>query len=321
MKEEPPVAESSRAGGRAKRVLVAGASGFLGRAVVRALSAANYEVRGLVRDSAKADRVREAGAIPVRGDVLDLPSLKDAAAGCSALVHLAANPSGGEAPAVVRVVGAENLVQAARSERVPRLLIGSGYWVYADQPGSITEESPTDPRGESRVNFDTEQVGLAANAAGELDILILRPAMVYGNGSWFRGMAESIRSGGYSVIGDGANRWSLVELSDAAAAFRTVLEAGRAGAIYNVADGHPAPLREFVDFVAAQIGATPPMTIDPSAAEAEYGEDIAHHLAATRAVGPQQLLGLGWVPRFPTYREGIPGVLRDMFPRGHSGHG
>jgi nucleoside-diphosphate-sugar epimerase len=276
---------------------------------------AGHEVRGLVRDPAKEARVREDGGTPLVGDVLDLPSLRKAAAGCSGIIHLAANPPEGSDPAQVRVEGAQNLVTVARREEVHRLVVGSGYWVYRGQSGLIREDSPVDPQGESKINFDAERAGMEANSPGRLEVTVVRPGMVYGNGSWFRGIAESVRSGEYRVVGVGANRWSFVDRWDAGTAFRTVLDSGRAGEVYNVVDGHPAPLREFAAFVAAELGVPPPPSLPLTEAERVFGDVVAHHIAADRATSNEKLRGLGWTPATPTYRQGIPPLLREMFPR------
>jgi nucleoside-diphosphate-sugar epimerase len=308
----PPVAAPTPT--RPQRVLVAGAGGFLGRAVVRALADGGYEVRGLVRDAAAGERVRESGGIPYRGDVLDPPSIRAAAGRCDAIVHLAAHPGRGQDENAVRVEGGRNLLSAARAEGARRFLLGSGYWVYRGRPEPIDETSPLEPRGESKVNRGAELVALEAHRPGELEVLVLRPGMVYGNGSWFRALALGVASGEYSVVGDGRNRWSFVALPDAGAAFRAVLSAGSGGEVYNVVDGRPAPLREFVDFVAAQAGVRPPPSISLEDAAGTFGETDARHLAADRPTSNGKLLGLGWTPRFPTYRDGVPGVLRDLLP-------
>lgn len=291
-----------------------GASGFLGRSAVRAFSSAGYEVRGLVRDPLKGVRVWEDGGTPVRGDILDIDSLQRAAAGCSGMIHLAANPPAGGDPSRVRVEGARNLVEAARRERVARLVIGSGYWVFRGQPALIHEDSPVEPRGESQTNYDAERTGLEANSPGGLEVLVVRPGMVYGNGSWFRGLAESIRTGEYRVVGDGANRWSFIDRRDAGTAFQAVLESGAAGEVYNAVDGHPALLREFADFVAAELGAPSPRSITLDAAVREMGEAVARHLAADRPTSNDKLRRLGWGAQISSYRDGVPGLLREMFP-------
>ncbi|MCI4333328.1 MAG: NAD(P)H-binding protein [Thermoplasmata archaeon] len=299
-------------------VLVAGATGFLGRSVVRAISRTGIEVRGLVRDPRKQELVREDGGIPVSGDVLDVPSLRRALAGCGAVIQLAANPPPPTDPARVRVEGTQNIATAARREGVGRLVIGSGYWVYRGQAELIREDSPVDPRGESRLNYDAERAGLEANSPGDLEVLVVRPGMVYGNGSWFRDFAQAIGAGEYQVVGGGANRWSFVERGDAGTAFRAILESGMGAEVYNVVDGHPAPLRDFADLVAAELGAPSPPNLSLREAAHEMGEVITHHLAADRPTSADKLKALGWKPYFSSVQDGVPGLLREMFPRGAS---
>ena len=294
-------------------VLVVGASGFLGLEIVRAFAQHGWEVRGLIRDPAKRGRVRSAGATPIVGDILEPSSLLAAASGADTIVHVAANPpadrGGTDRSREVRVDGVRHLVAAARSGAVRRLLVGSGYWVYADQPGLITEESQVDPRGESRVNYDTEREALAANRPGELDVLIVRPGMVYGDGAWFRPVVTAIERDAYHVIDEGKNLWSFVSLPDTGTGFFTVATAGRPGEVYNLVDGHPAAWGEFATFVAQRLGHRAPATITFGSAAREYGPEIAYHLAANRATSSAKLQALGWQPKFPEFRSGVSEVL------------
>jgi len=310
---DPPVA---RTGAAAGRTLVAGANGFLGLSIVRALAESGREVRGLARSEPKAEMVRRAGGSPVLGDILDLTALRRASKGCDSIVHVAAGgqekgttPSNAER---VRVEGARNLLRAAEENRVRRLVIGSGYWVYADQPGTITESSPTDPRGESRINFETERVGLQKAPSEGVEVMVVRPGMVYGDGAWFRPMIDPLRAGTYRYVGDGTNMWSFVSLPDTGAGFRQVLESGRAGEVYNLVDGRPAPWREFVEFVAYRLGAAVPTGVPPEVAIGVFGGDVTHHLVANRPTSSSKLEALGWRPRYREYRAGVDSVIGAM---------
>src|SRR5579863_7875974 len=122
------------------RVLVTGAAGFLGRSVVTALASGSHEVRGLVRDAAQAPRVAARRGVPVNGSVLAPASLTAAVDGCDLVIHLAQSQSDSlDVRRRVRVDGARNLVAAMAKAGVRRLLVGSGYWVYADNPGRVSE--------------------------------------------------------------------------------------------------------------------------------------------------------------------------------------
>ncbi len=307
-----PVTEETAGGA----TLVVGAGGFLGSEVVRALAAGGHRVVGLVRDGTKAARVTAAGGTAAVGDVLDQPSLVRAAQGCTNFVHLASAWNDSSAPEAraleVRVEGARNLARAAGEVGGRRLVVGSGYWIYPDTPGPIDETTPAAPEGESRANHDAETAATEAAREAHAEVLVVRPGMVYGDGAWFRPMAEAIREGSYRVVEGGTNHWSFVALSDTGAAFRAVLESGRAGEVYNVVDGMPATWRDFVRTVAAELGRPPPPSIDRRTAEELYGPIVARHLLANRYLLPERLRALGWRPRFPSYREGIPPLLREM---------
>lgn len=311
--EPPPTAGERRPTGRA---LVAGAAGFLGREIVQAFSRRGWEVRGLIRDPSKADRVRSAGGVPVVGDVLDRATLQRHSEGCRVLIHLAANPTMDpdlpELEREVRVQGTVNLVAAARASGARRLVVGSGYWVYADQPGPITEVSAVDPQGESRINFDTERAGLEANAPSHLEVVVVRPGMVYGDGAWFRPVLEAVRARTYRVIDGGRNAWSFVSLPDTAVGFYTVALDGRPGEIYNIVDGNPRPWIDFVSYVAARVGAHRPESESFSEAVAKYGPTVATHLRANRAASVAKLTALGWRPEYPRFEEGIDALLAQM---------
>jgi 2-alkyl-3-oxoalkanoate reductase len=307
----PPVPASAP-----RSVLVAGASGFLGLSIVAALAGAGYEVRGLARSADRARWVTAAGGVPVPGDLLQPTSLVRASRGCGAIVHVAAG--GGTGPAAdalaqrVRVEGARNLAAVARANGVRRLVIGSGYWVYADNPGTISEDSPLEPRGESKINLDAERVALAEMARPGLEVVVVRPGMVYGPGSWLFGIIEALRAGRYHVIEEGRNFWSFLSLPDAGTAFRAVLERGRPGAVYNAVDTQPIPWAELVRDLAGRLGSPPAGSISRSEAEREYGAAVAYHLAANRSASSARLRALGWAPSTPDARTGLAPILETM---------
>lgn len=299
--------------GKRAPVLVAGAAGFLGRSIVRALTESGWPVRGLVRDVSKGVAVTAAGGVPVLGDVLEPQSLREATHGCHAIVHVAANP--GDEPGIpdlperVRVEGARNLAMTARENRVRRLVVGSGYWVYATRATPIDEGAPVDPQGESKINYLTERSALSFHRSNELDVMIVRPGMVYGAGSWFRPVVNAIQAGTYRVIEGGKNPWSFVSLVDAGTGFCRVLEAGVAGQVYNLVDRAPAPWGEFSKYVATKLGCPAPGSCTLAEAEAVYGPIVARHLAASRPAVAAKLEALGWQPSHPTYRTGIDELL------------
>ena len=293
----------------AMRILVAGATGVLGAPTVRALVGAGHEVVGLARSPEKAKLVETFGGRGAIGDVLKPATLGPAARGAEAVIHLA---SSSEAFEAVRVTGCRNLVAAAQASGVHRFVVGSGYWIFGHHEGTITEASSIDASGIGRTNLAAEHEALKASRPGAFEVVVGRPGMVYGPGAWFARAVAGLRDGTYRVVGDGRNRWSPVHPADVGEAYRTLVERGIAGQAYLIVDDAPVPVRELMDNLADLLGAPPPKVMALPEAEAAMGREVARALAANQTASNAKLKGLGWRPRYPTYREGLPTVLRAM---------
>ncbi len=289
--------------------LVAGAHGFLGLAIVAALAEAGGAPIGLIRHPDHAEAVRRAGGDPIVGDVRDRAAVVRAARGCRGIVHVASAAGGPEAEARrIRIDGARTLARAAGEVGASRLVVGSGYWVYASTTTILHDDSPLEPRGESRVNLDTEEAAFEAAPPG-VEVLVVRPGMVYGDGSWFHGMVDAIRGEGYPLPYPGTNRWSLIERSDAARAFVAVLERGRPRDAYLAVDDAPIEVGELVGLVARHLGRPLPAALSPERLRDAVGPDVAYHLAANRPASNARLRALGWAPTTPDPRVGVPRLL------------
>lgn len=300
------------------QILVVGGNGYIGRAATRSLAKAGHRVRGLVRSEDKGASVKAAGGTPVVGDLTNLKSLENALAGIETVLHLA-TASASIAPKnleetlmKVRIEGTENLVAAAKRNWVKRVIAGSGYWVHGDLRGTTTEDSPLNPIGPSRFNYGTERIVLDANRKGELEGIVARPGMIYGNGSWFKPMVQSIKAGQYRYVGDGSQHWAVVDLADVGDAYRVIAEKGKAGEAYLVVDDLPVSVKDYTSFIAGVTGGPKPQGMDYATAVKTMGEDFAKILSQNQACSNAKLRTLGWVPRYKTYKEGIPVLMREM---------
>ncbi|WEO77622.1 NAD-dependent epimerase/dehydratase family protein [Cryobacterium sp. SO2] len=246
------------------KVLVTGASGFLGGAVAAAIIAAGHEVRCFQRRSSGV-----AGATDVLGSITEPAEVAQAVAGVDAVVHLAAKVSLAGPPAefdTVNVGGTRTLIDAARAAGVNRLVFVSSPSV-AHSGASITgsDALPADPaqaRGDyARTKAAAELLALAADSP-ELRVVAVRPHLVWGPGDTqlIARIVERARAGRLPLLGHGAALIDTTYIDNAAAAIAAALERVDAvhGNAYVVTNGEPRPVAELLAGICAAAGVPAP---------------------------------------------------------------
>ncbi|HUL27334.1 MAG TPA: NAD(P)-dependent oxidoreductase [Streptosporangiaceae bacterium] len=303
------------------RIFVTGATGALGRHLVPGLVAAGHEVIATTRTPGKAGQLRAAGAEPVVVDGLDREAVIAAvrAAAPEVILHemtaLAGmrslrNPD--RAFAVtneLRSRGTDNLLAAA-AQAGTRRVIAQGYaGAGPDRPaggGLKTEEDPPDWRpirsavqGPAAIRHVEQTV-----PAGAPEGIVLRYGGFYGPGaSDF--LLDMLRKRQVPVIGGGTGVWSFIEITDAAAA--TIAAVGRgAPGIYNVVDDDPAPVAEWLPYLAEVAGAKPPLRVPAWLGRLLAGEFVVAQMTTSRGSSNEKARKeLGWEPRYASWREGF----------------
>jgi farnesol dehydrogenase len=249
------------------RVLLTGGTGYLGRAVAAALSAARHD---LVIFSRTASRSGVAGTA-VDGDVRDAAAVARAAAGCDAIVHVAALVSIWQRRREdfddVNVGGLRNVVAAAKAARVSRLVYTSSFLALPPHG----ETSPIEANDYQRTKVLAD--GVAADAARDgVPIVRLYPGVIYGPGSLTEGnllgrlVVDYLRHRLPALVGP-EMRWSFAYVDDVAAGHRAALERGSVGARYALG-GENAPQRRAFEIVAALKGRRLPTRMPFAVADA-----------------------------------------------------
>ena len=307
------------------KVLVAGASGAMGRQLLPRLSAAGHQVVGMTRGAAKAEEVRALGAAPVVADALDPEQVARAVAEAEpeAIVHELTALSGALdmrhidrdfAPTNrLRTEATDHLLAAGRSVGVRRFVAQSyAGWPYARQGGPVkSEEDPLDPAPVPSIRQTLAAIRHLEDAVtgAEWTVgIVLRYGGFYGPGTSLAAdgeHTEMIRKRKFPVVGGGEGVWSFVHVGDAAEATVAALERGQRG-IYNVVDDDPAPVREWLPAVASALGAKPPRRVPRWAGRLLAGEAAAVMMTEARgASNAKAKRELGWQPRHPSWRQGI----------------
>ena len=183
------------------KVLVTGASGFIGRPLVRRLLARGHVVRALVRRAGEATSLA-GGEIEI-GDMRDAGAVDRATRGMDGVVHLAcATGVAREAVArAVNVTGTRRLLDAARVNGVKRMVFVSSISATRARMG---------PYGR------TKREGETLVAASGLEWVVLRPSLVYGSGpgGLFARLQRSLDAPWVPVIGDGSIELDPIHVED-----------------------------------------------------------------------------------------------------------
>jgi nucleoside-diphosphate-sugar epimerase len=278
-------------------VLVAGATGVVGRRIVPLLLRRGDRVTGLTRSPARTAALRAAGVDPDVVDVVNGKALTDAvrAAMPDVVLHQLTDLAGQDraANARLRTIGTRNLVDAARAAGTRRIVAQSIAFGYRDGSVPATEDVPL-------------RAGLAGvpeleSAVAELpEWVVLRYGIFYGPGTWYfpdGAMADRARAG--DLVAD-ESVTSFIHVDDAAAAAVAAFD-WPSGPV-NICDDEPAAASTWLPVFCAAVEAPPP----PRAATRSHGSRGANnHRARTR----------GWLPGVPSWREGFrafAGPRRDV---------
>jgi nucleoside-diphosphate-sugar epimerase len=297
------------------RVLVVGASGVIGRRLVPQLAEHGHRVTGTSRTAARAARLRSLGAEPAVLDALDAVAVRTvvAAARPDAIIYEATDLTGrglsrnmdrGFAPTNrLRTAGTDILLAAASDHGVPRF-IGQSFapFRYAHDGGPVKDEGDpllTAPPASARQSFAAmAHVDQAVTAAGGI---ALRYGGFYGEED---AMVRAVRRRQFPLIGAGDGLMSFIHADDAAAATVLALEAGAPG-IYNITDDEPAPMRDWLPALAAVLGAGPPRHVPGWLGRLALGQALTMLTAARGASNAKAKKELGWIPRYPSWRDGF----------------
>ena len=257
------------------KILVTGASGFIGAHAAAALVARGDVVRCLVRRASRIERLEGLGVSLVYGDVCDRESLDAAVAGVEFVHHLAGLTRALSLEKLLSVngVGVDHLAAACAAQSEPPVL------VYVSSLAAAGPAQPGQPRTESQPPAPVSNYGQSKRAgelaarrwAGQIPITIVRPPIVFGGGDTdglqlFRMIA---RRGVVLVPGMVNTRYSVIHVEDLVAG---MLLAAERGARLPVAEDSPAPVGQGIYYVATNEQPT----------FEEFGEAIAKALRRRR---------------------------------------
>jgi len=241
------------------KILVTGASGFLGSSLTEALCSKGYMVRCLVRKSSDISFLKRLGVEFAYGDVTDKPSLSNALRGVNAVFHLAGLLGkwrvSKEVYHNIHAGGTETLIDICLQQGIRRFIYCSSSGVLGPLQSLANEHSPYNPSNPyEQAKAAAEKIVLAHKH--DLDVTVIRPGLVYGpRDMHMLPLFKSIKKRRFFIIGDGKALLHPVYIKDLNQGFLLSLENSKAaGEVYLIGGERPVTVEEFVSLVSEYLG-------------------------------------------------------------------
>lgn len=300
------------------RILVTGATGYIGGSIATALVAQGHDVVGLARTGEAAEKLKKRGIEPLAGSLTDHGVLARAARTVDGVI----NAANSDNPFVVHAI----LPQLRGSGKIFIQTSGTSVVSTYDEGEPVehifNEDTPFTPMPEkaTRVAIDRQVLGSAIDGVRSV---VIRPSLIYGRGIGVEAASVQIpklieqakTSGVARHIGRGLNVWSHVHIQDVVDLFLRALDAAPAGSLFYAENGE-ASMRTAVEAISRMLGLggkTETWAIEDAVTALGPGAHLTFgsnsRVQAVKARGV-----LGWAPRGPALLDEIEhGVYRDLY--------
>ncbi len=256
------------------KVLIIGATGYVGTAVDEALTARGHQTVGTARSETAQQRLQVRGTSSISADAAKPNSLTPAVRAADAVVYAVTITD--DDPWTVETRAMRAIAKALAGTEKTFLYI-SGAWVYGET-GSVpaTEEAALQPPQFVMRRAELERESLAMTRIG-VRSLNVRPGIVYGRGAGIPAMfvQSSRERGAATVVGDGLNRWATINVDDLGEGIALALERGRPGRAYNIVNDDHFTMRTIAEAASRGAGANGAVSIVPPELMGLYGECLA----------------------------------------------
>jgi nucleoside-diphosphate-sugar epimerase len=218
----------------------------------------------------------------------------------------------------LRTKGTDHLIAAATASGVERLVVQSyTNWPNIREGGPVKTEDDSldpDPPAAQVQSLAAIRHVEEATLAAPLHGIALRYGSLYGPGASDPAV-EVLRKRQFPVVGAGTGLWSWLHIDDAASATVAAVEHGPRG-VYNVVDDEPAPVSEWLPYLAEQVGAKPPRHVPLWLGRLVAGEVGVSMMTEIRgSSNAKAKRELDWQPTWPSWREGFRFGLTDTVER------
>ena len=304
------------------KVFVTGAAGFIGRAVTAELAKKGHEVIGMVVNDNDGRIVQEAGGRYVVGDLMQGGQWCSEVRDVDKVISLTQPLKSDENITLdkaselghIHAESVTNLIKAAADGRAKAIIVTNHSTCFGDRGGRWVSDADTiEPIGYCRpMSGSFEAIQRTAEDA-ELPLIQVYPALVYGNGSWFKRLINNFLDSNAHVVEPGNNYLSLIHVEDLAGLYAMIVEKVDTNETFCLSDDRPVVQRVLMDYIADMLDRQPVPMVDFKAYARENGILAAETMSSsTRVPGKKAIDSLEYVPRIRSYETGIPYTLKSM---------
>jgi len=279
------------------KVVLTGATGFIGSHVLAELREHGHEVTAFARDASQADILAGRGATSTVVDLSDRAAVVSVLRDAEAAIHTASPGDATSANLDSAVLDAA--IEAFAGTGKPYLHI-SGVWIYGNNP-SVSEQSPID--SPPLVAWKEPIERRVLDATDMRGVVIVSSAAYGDGGGGIPGLllaSPRDDAGNLIMLGNGQQHWSTVHVADLANFFRLVLEQDSARGRYVIGDGQNPTVAGLTEAAAVAVGAPGAVPGSDDEAKARLGDYFAEVLLLDQGTGAAKARAeLGWAPSHP----------------------
>lgn len=289
------------------KVLVTGATGYIGGSVAERLNASGHQVVGLVRSAESIPLLTDRGIESVLGTLDDQEIITKAAQGADAVIHAA---SADHAGSVLTLIAA-----LERSGKTLICTTGSG--IAADSAAgeysasvALTEDSYFEPVPFRRPRVAMNRLVREAAIDKGIRSIVICPSMIYGKGRGLQpnsdqlpkiiALSKQVGAGVY--FGKGLNRYSNVHIDDLADLYLLALEKALGGSFFFAENGH-ASFKEIAEMISRSFGLGKTVSLSVEDLVRQYGDAGRYGITSNSLVSAVNARRLGWCPKGPSLLE------------------
>ena len=291
------------------KVLVTGASGFIGSRLANELISEGHQVFGTIHDSpSQLDKMQVINADLIRDD-FEIPVDK-----FDVVFHLAAaTPLVKDKKKQKRINydGTVNLFNKIK-DKTDFIVYASGLGVFGNPNGVVDEQSPIKPDTDFvKIRLDAQRFLEESCKDNNIGFSVCYFGDVYGDGSWFTEMVvKKLKSGMMKVPGKGDYDKCFIHVEDAIGILTTIAKDNLRDQSYVCADSTSVTFKDFVDYTADKIGAKHPGGVPMFLAKGVLGGDLVKLLTTPMKISNQKVSSI-YNFTYPSYKDGIDAILNN----------